>query len=463
MTENRDDLISAGATWDDVVGGAVRRPDSAGYDDERVGFQLVAAHRPAVVVAARNSDDIRAAVRFAAAEGVPVAVQATGHGLATPLDGTGVLISTRRMTAVTVNAAERTAWVEAGARWRDVIDAAGPHGLAPLSGSLPGVGAVSYTLGGGVGLMARRYGFAADHVRRIDLVTADGRLRRVTATGDPDLFWALRGGGGNFGVVTGMEIDLVPVDRIHGGGLFFDLARTPELAAEWYRWTASLPEEMTSAVSMLPFPDLPGIPEPLRGRHVGQIQIAFLGSAKDGDELVAPLRALGPVFDGLQEIPYAESAVVFNEPDQPHAYQGENLLLRDVEPTGLPALTTLSAPTNPTMCVVGLRHLGGALSRPPAVPNSVGHRAAGYLLGVLSPTTPNQVDAVRAMHATALEPWSAHAVGRSLNFTFGAVDQDTVRAAFAPQDYRRITEIKAALDPQLLFRPNFLIPPSADS
>src|SRR5262249_53301395 len=145
----------------------------------------------------------------------------------------GVLINTRRMSGVRVDPEARTAWVEAGATWRQVVEAAAPYGLAPLSGSFPGVGAVSYTLGGGVGLMARRHGFAADHVRRFEVVTADGRLREVTAESEPDLFWALRGGGGGFGVVTGMEVDLLPVSTIFGGGLYFDVAEVPDVLEAW--------------------------------------------------------------------------------------------------------------------------------------------------------------------------------------------------------------------------------------
>jgi hypothetical protein len=454
MAHDRDSS-SVGQALDDVIKGGVSRPGTSDYEEERAGFQLLAHHRPEVIVSAKNSEDIVAAVQSAAATGAPVAVQATGHGLNEPLDGTGVLISTRQMNAVQVDPEQRTAWVEAGARWRDVIDAAAPHGLAPLSGSLPGVGAVSYTLGGGLGLMGRRYGYAADHVRRIDIVTADGRLRQVTPDSDPDLFWALRGGGGNFGVVTGMEIGLMPVGSLYGGGLVFDLEQAPGLAEAWYRWTADVPVEMTSAVSMLTFPNVPGVPEPMRGRHIGSIQIAFIGSAAEGEKLVAPLRALEPMIDGLQDITYARSEIVFNDPDQPHAYQGDNLLLRDVDPGKLAGLAGLSSPSNPMMCVVGLRHLGGALSRQPEIPNAIGHRSAAYSLGVLSPTEPDQVDAARAMHEEALQPWSDLAVGRLLNFTFGAVTQDKIRAAYTEEDYLRLTKVRAAVDPGAMFWSNF--------
>lgn len=448
-----------------AVHGPVRTPGTDGYDDERTGFQLLAPHRPAMVVGAAGAQDVRAAVEYAATHGARVAVQASGHGRGSAMAG-GVLISTRRMCGVRVDAAARTAWVEAGASWRQVIEAAAPHGLAPLSGSSPGVGAVSYTLGGGVGLLARRYGFAADHVRRADLVTADGQLHRVSAVDGTDLFWALRGGGGNFGVVTGLEIDLVPVARLYGGGLYFDVEQVPDVLDAWRRWTASVPEEMTSGVAMLPFPDLPMVPAALRGRHVAQLQISYLGSVEDGQQLVAPLRALGrPLRDTLREIPYTESGTVFDEPDQPHAYRSANLLLPDLDPEALATLTTLAGPSAPVMCVVGLRHLGGALARPPRIPGAVGHRDAAYSLTVLSAVQPDGADGngdvgtARALHRDALAPFTGRALGRSLNFSYGPLDEQQVRAAFAPQDFRRLAALKARHDPHVLFHCNHAIPP----
>ena len=445
---------------DTLVQGRVLGPGSDAYDEERTGFQLLDPHRPGAVVVAAGAGDVRAAVAFAAERGEPLAVQATGHGLARPTGG--VLVSTRRMNGVRVDPGARTAWVEAGATWRDVITAAAPHGLAPLSGSFPGVGAVSYTLGGGVGLMARRYGFAADHVRRVDLVTpADARLRTVTADSDPELFWALRGGGGNLGAVTGMEIGLVPVDRIFGGGLFFDTAQVPGVLDAWRRWTAGVPEEMSSAVSMLPYPDLPVLPEPLRGRHVAQIQIAYLGPEEEGRRLVEPLRSLGPLLrDTLRVLPYTESGQVFDEPDRPHAYRSQALLLRDLEAGALDDLMKAAGPAAPVMCVVGLRHLGGALSRAPRVPAAVGHRDAAYSVMVLSPVEPGQEEAVRRVHDEALAPLGSLSLGRSLNFSYGPLEEEQVRSAFAPADYERLTQLRARHDPGGLLRPNHVIPPA---
>jgi FAD/FMN-containing dehydrogenase len=460
MNEARGDLNAALGPLRDRMRGPVYLPGMDEYDEERTGFQRVAAHRPAMIVGAGHEQDVRTAVRFAAAHGTKVAVQASGHGLGRPLDG-GVLITTRRMSGVAVDARRRTAWVEAGATWQRVIDAAAPHGLAPLSGSSPGVGAVSYTLGGGVGLLARRHGFAADHVRRLDLVTADGRHHRVTPDDEPDLFWALRGGGGNFGVVTRMEIDLVPVNRIYGGGLYFDVRQVPEVLDGWRRWTATVPEEMTSAVAVLPFPDLPMVPESLRGRHVAQVQISWLGSVEQGRLVVEPLRGLGGLLrETLREIPYTESGTVFDEPDRPHAYRSRNALLRDLEPDALSALTKLAGPSAPVMCVVGLRHLGGALAEPPLVASAVSHREAAYSLNVLSPVEPGQEELVRAVQRDAVTPFAGRALGRSLNFSYGSMEEDQVRSAFSPESYRRLTKTRAVYDPQSMFHSNHVIPPA---
>ncbi len=432
-------------------------PADPGFDDVLTGFQRAGRHRPDRVVVARSADDVRAAVVHAAAHRLPVAVQSGGHGQGRLLDG-GVLISTRELTGVRVDPATRTARLAAGASWQHVIDAAAEHGLAPLSGSAPGVGAVSYTLGGGVGLLARRHGFAADHVRRIDLVTVDGALREVTASSDPELFTVLRGGGAGLGVVVAMEIDLVEVTTILGGGLYLDLRAAPDVLEGWRRWTTTVPEEMTSAVAMLVVPDLPVVPAELRGRHVAQVQLAWSGDPAEGRRVLAPLRRLGPVLrDTVREIPYTESASVFDEPDRPHAYRSENRLLRELDPAALAGITRAAGPSAGTMCVVGIRHLGGALARPPATPNVVGHRDAAYSLMVLSPIE-DDLDAVVDLHRRLIAPFLPAALGRSLNFSYGALTPAEVREAFDPGVADRIAAVAAALDPAGLLRANQPMP-----
>jgi FAD/FMN-containing dehydrogenase len=443
------------------VRGPLLRPGDDGYDQERAGFQRALEHRPAVIVGAAAAEDVRLAVGFAAARGLPVAVQATGHGLVNPCEG-GVLLSTGRMASVRVDAAARTAWFEAGATSEQVVGAAAPHGLAPPSGSAPHVGAVSYTLGGGMGLLARRYGWAADHVRAIDVVTPDGRQRHVTASSDPDLFWALRGGRDNFGVATAVEIDLLPVARLYGGGLYFAAEHAADALRTWREWTATAPEEMTSSVGLVPYPDVPVLPEPLRGRWVAHLRVAYLGDPADGERLVAPLRAVGPrLIDRLGELPYTESGSIHNDPAFPDSYDGTNVLLSGLD-ASLPAtVLELVGPDAPVPCVVELRHLGGALARPPAVPSAVGHRDAQAIARVLTPLSGADLDTVQRVHGRffdALRPWT---LGRSLNFIYGhnaTVEQ--VREAYDPDDYRRLRELKAVYDPGNLFRCNHNIPPA---
>lgn len=402
---------------------------STGYDEARLGFQRRDPHRPAVIFPVTSTDEVQEAVRYAIGNDLRIAVQAAGHGVIEGIDG-GVLIATAGFHGVIVDAGNRTAWIEAGATWRDVLAATAPYGLAPLSGSAPGVGAISYTLGGGLGLMARRFGYAADHVRRIEVVTTDGVRRN--AEDDPDLFWALRGGGGNFGVVTGIEVDLFEVPTIFGGSLYFDLVEYPEVPEVWREWTRTVPEEVTSAIAILPIPDIPQVPAPLRGKYIGQIQLAILGDR--GAELIAPLKAIGtPVLDTVGELPYVDSGQVFAEPERPDAYTSLNALLTDLD-----ALKTLPGPDAPRMHVIGIRHLGGALARRPEIPNAVGHREAAYSLTVLTPGTGEAASDV-------LEPWREATIGRALNFTFAKLTPEEVAEAY--DDYARLVELRRRYDP----------------
>ncbi|TDD93452.1 FAD-binding oxidoreductase [Actinomadura rubrisoli] len=455
------------------VRGPVFAPGDEGYDDERTGFQTNDPHRPSVIVGAEDAGDVRAAVEYAAENRLPVAVQNTGHGLPLAAEG-GLLISTRRMTGLRITPAAEageagtpaeagTAWIEAGVRWGQVVPEAAAHGLAPLSGSSPGVGAVSYVLGGGVGLMSRMYGNAADHVRSIDVVTADARPRHVTPDSDPDLFWALLGGRANFGVVTSLEIGLVPVTRLYGGGLYFDAGLIAGVMETWRTWTAALPDEMTSSIALMPVPALPVFPEPLRGRHVAHVRIAYVGDAAEGERLIEPLRAVGPrLIDNVRDMPYTESGTIHNEPPVPMAYHATNFALDDLDAGTVQGLLDLAGPGAPDRAIVEIRQLGGALAQAPAVPNAVGNRDAGYLVGVLSRLGPEiDADAVHALHGRAGDLLDKRSSGRLLNFLFGAnATSEQVRASYDAAAYRRLRELKAVHDPSNLFRLNHNIPPA---
>ncbi|MFI5568998.1 FAD-binding oxidoreductase [Streptomyces sp. NPDC051740] len=435
----REDLSAAARQLAERIDGPLFAAGQDGYAEERVRYQTHQPHRPTLVVGAAEPKDVQLAVEFAAAHDLPVGVQATGHAPALPA-GSGVLVSTRRMTEVRVDPAARTAFVGAGVRWKQVVEAAAPHGLAPLSGSAPDVGVVGYTLGGGIGLMARKFGYAADHVRRVECVTADGRPREVTADSDPDLFWALRGGQDNFGLVTGLEVGLVPVSRLYGGGLFFDGAAAERVLNAYLRWTETVPEEMTSSLALVPLPDAPSLPPPLRGRYVVHVRIAHLGDPAYGERLVAPLRALGPrLADSVRELPYTESGTIHNDPVAPAAYVGTNSMLSGLDAGAVRTVLELAGPHAPITSIVEVRHLGGALARTPRVPNSVGHRSARFLLAVLDRVTDDTADSFRAAHTRLTDALAPLTTGRNLNFLYGAAaTPDQVRLAYEPDDYARL-------------------------
>ena len=246
--------------------------------------------RPSVVVEAGSAAGVAHAVRYARARAMRIAPQGTGHGAAPlePLDG-AMLLRTTRMRQVGIDPATGTARAEAGAVWQDVIGPAAEHGLAGLAGSSPGVGVAGYTLGGGIGWLARRYGLAANSVTAAELVTPGGDLVRADAGHEPDLLWAVRGGGG-VGVVTALEMRLYPVRELYAGDLFFPIQRAAEVLHAWREWTATVPEKVTSIGHLLRLPPLPEVPEPLRGRAFAILEAAYLGDAGTGAELIGPLR-----------------------------------------------------------------------------------------------------------------------------------------------------------------------------
>ncbi|MFD5556478.1 FAD-binding oxidoreductase [Streptomyces sp. NPDC127068] len=446
----------ANEAWDRLVlrvTGGVLLPGDTAYARELHGFNEIARHRPSLIVLARTPDDVRAAVEFADRQGLAVGVQATGHGIAAPEVG-GVLVSTRRMSGVSVDPVTRTARVAAGARWQQVIAAAGVHGLAPLNGSSPSVGVVGYTLGGGLGPLGRRYGYAADHVTRIELVTADGVLRTASATRHPDLFWALRGGKGNFGIVTALDFALMPVRRIYGGGLHFPGELAPEALHVWREWVRRVPEEMTSSLALLRLPAAPAVPELFRGKAVVHLRICHAGDPRVGERLVRPLRAIGPALsDSVRDRPYTEVAEIHQDPTEPLPYHERNLVLRDLDRAAVEEILALAGPgADCADLMVELRQLGGALSRPAAVPNAVGNRDGEFTLSTLSPPgSPDRVLAGMAARGTG---------GRYLNFLAGPDTVDAVQDCFDAPTLARLRRVKASYDPRNLFRLGHALPPA---
>jgi FAD/FMN-containing dehydrogenase len=372
-----------------------------------------------LIVEAYGRKDVQAAVRAAREYGVPLAVQATGHGTRMPADG-GILLKTTSMTTVLIDPERRIAKVAPGARWDAVLDAARQFGLAPLSGSHRDVGVTGYTLGGGVGWLARKYGFAADSVVRAEVVTADGRFVTASAEQHPDLFWAIRGGTGNFGVVTSLEFRLYPVREVHAGIVYYGIDRAAAILRRYRDWTATIPNELSTAVVLT---RVPGTEQ----RAVA-IKVLYAGPSELGEHLLKPLfEAGGPRLAGeLGTIEYA-----------------------DVAMGGTPArhLDFLDTLTDEVIDIVAeledatveVRHWGGAMAHPGPGAGPVGHRTAPYSLIV--------------DREVAELPCS----GRTfVNFLGDPSRADT---AYSPEDLRRLRAVKRAYDPANLFRLNANIRP----
>ena len=430
----------------ELDGSLLDRPDFVPFN---AGFPV----RPEVLVAAADAADVAATVGWAARHGMRVAVMATGHGLTAAVED-GVLITTGRMDGVSVDPVARTATVQAGATWAQVIQAAAPHGLAPINGSSSGVGAVGYTLGGGSGLLSRTYGFAADHVRRAVLVDGAGAVREVDAISDPDLFWAVRGGKGNFGVVTELEIELMPVASLYGGSVVYPGAAASDVLHAFAEWSGDLPERVaTTSVALLHLPPLPELPEPIRGQFVVQVRYAHLDGPEAGADQFAPMRASAtPLIDGVQEIPYTAVDSIHQDPTDPIPYWDGGACLSGLPPAAVDALLDVAGPgRDMRIPMVEVRLQGGAMARPPAIPNAVAGRGAAYSVGAVglmagdaSADVPGIIDGILA----SMDPWRA---GSDLFNLIGPASAARVAALWSPTDRSRLLDIKRRVDPAGLF------------
>ncbi len=346
----------------------------SGWDLARRAWNLAADQRPPHVAFPETTDDVVKLVTFAGDDGLRVAPQGTGHG-AGPLGAIedAVLMRPSRMRDVAIDPGQRRARVGAGVTWGEVQAAAAAHGLAGLAGSSPEIGVVGYTLGGGLGWLARRYGLACNSVLAIDVVTADGRLLRVDREHEPDLFWALRGGGGSFGIVTALEFALYPVRELYAGALFWPQERAAEILQAWQAWTAGVPDSVTSVGRLLNLPALPEVPEGLRGRSFVLVEAACLATEGEGIELLRPLRERGPEIDTFAMLPPTALGALHMDPVDPVPASIDGWLLADLPSAAIDALVEAAGPgSGSPLLSVELRHLGGALRR-----RCAGTRGAG--------------------------------------------------------------------------------------
>jgi hypothetical protein len=443
--------------------GRVVTPSDPDWDTTRQVFNLATDLQPAAVALPRDVDDAIAAVQYAVADGLRIAPQATGHNA----DALGslehvLLVDVRELQDVRIDPAARRVAVGAGVKWERVTAQLSELGLAALHGSSPDVGITGYSLGGGMGWLARKYGLQTNSVTAVELVTADGRAARVDAENEPDLFWALRGGNGNFGLVTAIEFAVYPVANLYAGTMFFPFERASEVLHAWTALLPTLPDELMTWAKLLQFPDAPDVPEPLRGGAFTVIFGAFLGSESDGRALLGPVRILGPAIDTFAVVPPAALAEMAMDPPDPLPFVTSTALLTDLPSAGVDELVTAAGPgSGSPLAMVELRHMGGALAR-----RSPGAGARATLPGSIAMLSLGVADddAAAATARTYLD-----AVDRAVlpyrsgdypNFVMQPADASSF---FDPDTWARLRHVKALYDPSDQFMGNHHIPPAHPS
>jgi hypothetical protein len=434
------------------------RPGDSGWDAARGTFNLLIDQQPEAIAFPADAREVAAVIAGARARGLRVAAQATGHnpGPLGSLRGS-VILNTSRLTGVKVDAAARRVRVGAATRWEEVTPLLSELGLAALHGSSPDVGIVGYSLGGGIGWLARKHGMQTNAVTAIELVTADGRHVRTDAEHEPELFWALRGGNGNFGVVTALEFAVLPVRELYAGAMFFPVERSADVLHAWTDLLPSLPEELMSWASIIHFPPLPEVPEPVRGRAMMVFKAAFLGSEPEGRELLRAVRALRPEMDTFATQPPVALSDLAMDPRDPLPFRSATALVDELPGEAIEDIARIAGPGS-SLALLQLRHMGGALAR-----RSPGAGARATLpgeicvfgLGVVpdagaEPAVRADLDALNA----AVAP---HRVGDYPNFV---EDQADASSFFDHATWARLTSVKALYDPEDVFKGNHHIPPA---
>jgi FAD/FMN-containing dehydrogenase len=444
-----------------LCGGAVYLPGDRGYDLARLPWNLQVQDHPAAVTYPAGPAEVAEVLRAARDAGLHVAPQGTGHGAA-PLEGRladAVLLRTSGMTELHVDPVRRTARAGAGVLWGDVADAAGVLGLAGLHPSSPDVGVVGYSLGGGIGWYARRYGLQCNAVTAAEIVLADGTFVRATADHDAELFWALRGGGAPLGVVTALEFDLLPLDTVVAGYFVWDWSDVERVLPAWVRWTKECPEDATTSFRLVVTGNEPSIPPELHGRRLVVIDGAVLGDDDAAARMLQPLRDIAPEVDTFGRVPAPSLVRLHLEPEGPTPGYAKSMLLSDLPGAATDAFLTAAGPASGTSLTVSeLRHLGGALGRSAPGAGALTSLEGEYLvlgLGLeADPASWPQLREDAERLVAALEPW---ATGRQY---LPMIDESAdTRKAFPPGVLARLSAVRAAADPDRLFVAQHLVPP----
>ena len=443
--------------------GTTLTPGEDGYDDARTIYNASFERRPAVIARCRDTADAVAVVNFARESGLPLAVRAGGHslaGLSTCDDGIVLDLSTMR--DVVVDADQRTARVQGGATWADYDTATQALGLASTGGLVSHTGVAGLTLGGGIGWLMRKHGLACDNLRAAEVVTAAGDVVRASGTDDPELLWGLRGGGGNFGVVTSFEFRVHPVGPVLGGLALFPVERGGEVLRAYRAWAAELPDEFTTIAAVITAPPAPFVPEEAVGRKVVGIAGCWCGDVEEGQAALTPIRELKPVVDVFGPMPYTALQGMLDE-GAPYGLRNytrsgyadlSDGLIDEVVEHGVRMPSPLSQ--------IHLHQMGGAVARVGEDDTAFSNRRAAFVYNAISTWTDPAEDQIHASTnrelVDAIQRFSSGGVYVNFLSNEGAA---RVRAAYGEAKFERLAKLKATYDPRNLFRLNQNIPPAA--
>jgi hypothetical protein len=431
-------------------------PGSETYEFERRAFNLHSDQRPACVCVATSVGDVQAAVAFARSQGLRLTPQSTGHLSQTLGDLSDTLLLRLKLgpAGIVVDPQARTVRVPAGSVWGDVVEAVAPHGLAVMHGSSPTVGVIGYLLGGGLSFYGRRHGLAANHVIAFDVVTPDGVARRVDAVHHRDLFYALRGGGGGYAVVTEVELGLLPYPEVTGGALFFPAADAGRLLRLWRNWTVDAPESITTTFRLLCLPPVPEVPEPLRGVPTVCVNGVSL-DPPTAERLELRLTSVArPIVGGFGAMPSSAVVRLHGDPEQPAPFMGDGMLLERLDDWAIESFLRVAGPGSPLLAAE-LRQLGGALATPPVGAGARGHLEGRFLLfGVGIPGMPAPADELGRFldrYLDAMRPWAT-----GTRFTSFAERTNSLASCVPKPALARLGRIRAAVDAGGLLRPSHL-------
>jgi FAD/FMN-containing dehydrogenase len=451
------------AALQSILSGELLRPETPAYEEARLAWNRAVEHYPLLIVVAKTAQDIAAAVSYACQNQLGVAVQATGHGNVRPANDC-LLILTKEMTGVEIDPAAQTARIEAGVQWGKVLAAAQEYGLAPLLGSSPTVGAVGYTLGGGLGWLARKYGLSADHVLQFEVVTADGQLRTVSPNEHNELFWGLRGGGGSLGVITSMMIRLFPVSQVYAGNLFYPASMAKDVFRHYRAWIANAPDELTSSVLIMNFPPIPQLPEFLRGQSFVLVRGCYCGSLVEGETMLRHWREWRtPVIDDFKTISFGQAATISNDPVNPMPSFSTGAWLRELSDPTIDALVdyAIGRDTPSPLAFAEVRHAGGAIRRVTSDASVYGNRDAEFILCLVG-VAPSAADHHRIVTYTDEMKEAIRSDltgGVYMNFIAGTESQQRIKDGLAPGGYEHLAQLKARVDPKNLFCYSFNVSP----